>query len=65
MKSILKAGTAMALILSMAGQTFAAEMLTSVGAGEGSVVIVAWPGYIERGDTDPDTGLPDASSRLQ
>ncbi|MCB1384848.1 MAG: ABC transporter substrate-binding protein [Nitratireductor sp.] len=52
MKSILKAGTAMALILSMAGQTFAAEMLTSVGAGEGSVVIVAWPGYIERGETD-------------
>ena len=25
---------------------------TSIGAGEGVVDIVAWPGYIERGDTD-------------
>ncbi|QJP14448.1 ABC transporter substrate-binding protein [Starkeya sp. ORNL1] len=30
---------------------FAAEK-TSIGKGEGSVDIVAWPGYIERGDTD-------------
>ena len=29
-----------------------AEMPTSVGEGEGEVDIVAWPGYIERGDTD-------------
>ena len=29
-------------------------MLTSVGPGEGEVSIVAWPGYIERGDTDPN-----------
>jgi putative spermidine/putrescine transport system substrate-binding protein len=29
-----------------------AEM-TSVGPGEGEVDIVAWPGYIERGETDP------------
>jgi putative spermidine/putrescine transport system substrate-binding protein len=27
-------------------------MMTSVGPGEGEVDIVAWPGYIERGDTD-------------
>ena len=26
--------------------------MTAVGAGEGEVVIVAWPGYIERGETD-------------
>lgn len=28
-------------------------MLTEVGEGEGAVSIVAWPGYIERGETDP------------
>lgn len=27
--------------------------LQQVGAGEGAVSIVAWPGYIERGETDP------------
>ncbi|MDH2433322.1 ABC transporter substrate-binding protein [Pokkaliibacter sp. MBI-7] len=30
----------------------AAEPLQSLGKGEGRVDIVAWPGYIERGDTD-------------
>jgi len=30
----------------------AAEMKTEIGAGEGEVAIVAWAGYIERGDTD-------------
>ena len=29
-----------------------ADMMTAVGAGEGQVNIVAWPGYIERGETD-------------
>ena len=29
-----------------------AEMPTAVGEGEGEVDIVAWPGYIERGETD-------------
>jgi putative spermidine/putrescine transport system substrate-binding protein len=28
-------------------------MLQEVGEGEGAVSIVAWPGYIERGETDP------------
>ena len=28
-------------------------MLTAIGAGEGEVSIVAWPGYIERGESDP------------
>lgn len=37
-----------AMLLSTAAS---AEMLTSVGAGEGQVNIVAWPGYIERGET--------------
>ena len=31
---------------------WAAKM--DIGAGEGAVDIVAWPGYIERGDTDPN-----------
>ena len=29
-----------------------AKMVESIGAGEGQVSIVAWPGYIERGETD-------------
>ncbi|MFO1352710.1 MAG: ABC transporter substrate-binding protein [Gammaproteobacteria bacterium] len=32
--------------------TAVAEPLKAVGAGEGFVDIVAWPGYIERGETD-------------
>ncbi|MEM7059511.1 MAG: ABC transporter substrate-binding protein [Pseudomonadota bacterium] len=36
-----------------ASTALAAEMLTELGAGEGQVNIVAWPGYIERGETDP------------
>jgi putative spermidine/putrescine transport system substrate-binding protein len=31
----------------------AVELPTEVGEGEGSVVIVSWAGYIERGETDP------------
>ncbi len=53
MKSVLKSCTAMAVILSFAGQATTAEMLTKLGDGEGQVDIVAWPGYIERGETDP------------
>jgi putative spermidine/putrescine transport system substrate-binding protein len=37
-----------------AGQGQAAEMLKKIGKGEGQVDIVAWPGYIERGETDPN-----------
>ncbi|MET1028202.1 MAG: hypothetical protein ABWY00_13610, partial [Dongiaceae bacterium] len=29
-----------------------ADMLTNIGQGEGEVAIVAWPGYIERGESD-------------
>jgi putative spermidine/putrescine transport system substrate-binding protein len=29
------------------------ELPTEIGEGEGSVVIVSWAGYIERGETDP------------
>ena len=41
--------TALALSLGMAPAT---AQVTALGAGEGEVSIVAWPGYIERGDTD-------------
>lgn len=34
-------------------QTAMADMVKSLGEGEGKVNIVAWPGYIERGETDP------------
>ena len=34
-------------------QAVAADMLQKIGQGEGQVDIVAWPGYIERGETDP------------
>ncbi|WP_436643355.1 ABC transporter substrate-binding protein [Microbaculum sp. FT89] len=52
MKTVLKSCTAMAVILSFAGQAVSAEMMTKLGDGEGQVDIVAWPGYIERGETD-------------
>jgi putative spermidine/putrescine transport system substrate-binding protein len=35
------------------GDEEGADLPTEIGEGEGSVVIVSWAGYIERGDTDP------------
>ncbi len=52
MKSVLKSCTAMAVALSATVPAFSAEMLKELGAGEGEVSIVAWAGYIERGETD-------------
>ncbi|WP_417691733.1 ABC transporter substrate-binding protein [Roseibium sp.] len=40
------------LLIAQTSSLQAAEMMTELGAGEGEVVIVAWPGYIERGETD-------------
>jgi putative spermidine/putrescine transport system substrate-binding protein len=34
------------------GEEGGPELPTEIGDGEGKVVIVAWPGYIERGETD-------------
>ena len=45
---------ASALLTVQCAQLQAAEMLTKIGKGEGQVDIVAWPGYIERGETDPN-----------
>ncbi len=50
MKTLLISTTALAMA---ATTVSAAEMLTALGTPEGQVNIVAWPGYIERGETDP------------
>ena len=50
MKSYLKTCTALALALGMTGNAFA--QVKEIGAGEGEVNIIAWAGYIERGETD-------------
>lgn len=50
MKSFLKSCTALTVALSFSGQAMA--QMTAVGAGEGQVNIIAWAGYIERGETD-------------
>ncbi|HUN24233.1 MAG TPA: ABC transporter substrate-binding protein [Anaerolineales bacterium] len=44
-----------ALLLSACGggTSGAAKPLEKIGAGEGQVDIIAWAGYIERGETDP------------
>ncbi|MDW4549981.1 ABC transporter substrate-binding protein [Defluviimonas sp. D31] len=39
-------------ILAFAGTGLAQAQMTEVGPGEGQLDIVAWPGYIERGETD-------------
>lgn len=54
MKKILKSCTAMAMALSATAPALTAEMKTDIGPGEGQVNIVAWAGYIERGETDPN-----------
>lgn len=53
MKSMLRACTAVTVVAAFTGQVTAQEMLQSLGAGEGELSIVAWAGYIERGETDP------------
>ncbi|QYZ69755.1 ABC transporter substrate-binding protein [Neotabrizicola shimadae] len=45
----LAATTALATVTAL---TSALAQMTAIGAGEGQVDIVAWPGYIERGETD-------------
>jgi putative spermidine/putrescine transport system substrate-binding protein len=39
-------------LAALTGLTPALAQITAVGASEGQVNIVAWPGYIERGETD-------------
>ena len=52
MKSILKSCTVLASVLSITTAAVAQEPLKALGAGEGALSIVAWAGYIERGETD-------------
>ena len=51
MARLLKSCTALTIAATVASQPVMAQMLTELGAGEGEVSIVAWPGYIERGET--------------
>src|SRR5215470_18863824 len=51
MKPTLRVTTAAIALLAVGGAALA-ELPKSVGDGEGEVDIVAWPGYIERGETD-------------
>lgn len=44
--------SALSTALMAAGSVNAAEALQSIGKGEGQLDIIAWPGYIERGETD-------------
>ncbi|MFZ1426247.1 MAG: ABC transporter substrate-binding protein [Geminicoccaceae bacterium] len=49
-RQVVTAGLAASMALA-AGSAWA--MVDKLGPGEGEVSIVAWPGYIERGETDP------------
>jgi putative spermidine/putrescine transport system substrate-binding protein len=40
------------LVLPVGSSIAQGEMLTELGDGEGALDIIAWPGYIERGETD-------------
>lgn len=52
MKTFLRMTTALTFAFGSVVPSFAADMKTEIGAGEGEVDIVAWAGYIERGDSD-------------
>ncbi len=52
MIKILKSCTTLALSLAFATSAIAQEPLKALGTGEGELSIVAWAGYIERGETD-------------
>ncbi|MBZ7922585.1 ABC transporter substrate-binding protein [Ensifer adhaerens] len=52
MKQMLKSCTALTLSLGLVAPAFAQEPLKELGKGEGELSIVAWAGYIERGETD-------------
>ena len=52
MKRLLHSCTALTLSLAFTTAAIAQEPLKELGPGEGEVSIVAWAGYIERGETD-------------
>ena len=65
MKRMLNSAAAFGVAAAMISQPVAAEMITELGEGEGQLNIVAWPGYIERGETVADfdwvTGFEEAT----
>jgi len=53
MATVFRRSVALSMIpVFLAGATPSLAQMTAVGPGEGEVDIVAWAGYIERGDTD-------------
>ncbi|WP_416795828.1 ABC transporter substrate-binding protein [Ciceribacter azotifigens] len=52
MKKLLQSCTAIIAVASFATNAVAQEPLKELGKGEGALSIVAWAGYIERGETD-------------
>lgn len=54
MKQLLKTTAVVSVCASIAAPSFAQDMVTELGKGEGELNIVAWPGYIERGETVGD-----------
>jgi len=52
MNYLVKSGAVALLSAFASGSAFADGMVKKLGASEGQLNIVAWPGYIERGETD-------------
>ena len=52
MTSMKRAIASILALTAAGGIAWAQDMKKEIGAGEGQVDIVAWPGYIERGETD-------------
>lgn len=53
MTQLTRGASALAILSMLAGTTAAVAQVESIGAGEGALSIVAWAGYVERGETDP------------
>ncbi|WP_208348886.1 ABC transporter substrate-binding protein [Pseudaestuariivita rosea] len=52
MKKTFRGAAASILAVAIAQSAIAQDMITEIGEAEGQLRIVAWPGYIERGETD-------------
>jgi putative spermidine/putrescine transport system substrate-binding protein len=53
MKKYLRLATILMILISISPVIAQEGMMMEIGEGEGEVSIVAWAGYIERGETDP------------
>ncbi len=53
MTHLTRGASALAILSMLAGTTAALAQVESIGEGEGELSIVAWAGYVERGETDP------------